>query len=223
MPKLDAETQKLIDAAVAEAVKGLKEKNTELLGKLSDANKIVKKFEGIDLTELQKAADKLKKIEADKDKQSGDYKALLEKATAKHKAELDAVNAQLATTQAELAKTTKRYDLTKELVTLNVDPVMLDSAVLILSDGVSYDETDKTAMFGDKPIADGLKDWVESDLGQRFVSNENSGGGAFGPGGKIPPESVFYDKKSDKYNRTEQAKLANKNPALHQKLVEQFS
>jgi hypothetical protein len=42
------EVQAKIDAAVENAVKGLKGKNTELLGKLRESNDTLKKFEGID-------------------------------------------------------------------------------------------------------------------------------------------------------------------------------
>ena len=46
--KVDPATQALIDAAVSQAVGGLKSKNTELLGKLSSTKNVLQRFEGID-------------------------------------------------------------------------------------------------------------------------------------------------------------------------------
>ena len=47
-PEITPEIQKLIDEQVSAQVSGLKNKNSELLGKLKESTESLKRFEGID-------------------------------------------------------------------------------------------------------------------------------------------------------------------------------
>ena len=65
--------------ALAEQVAKLSAKNQELIGEIREKAEALKRFDGVDLEELQTAAQKLQEVEENKQKEIGEYKTLYEK------------------------------------------------------------------------------------------------------------------------------------------------
>jgi hypothetical protein len=101
----DAALQARIDAAVTAATSGLKAKNTELLGKMAQANDRVKAFEGLDPVALKELKDRLDADDDTKLLAAGKKNEVIDKYTTRMRAEHDAqLEAERDRTRAEAAR-----------------------------------------------------------------------------------------------------------------------
>lgn len=210
MSEIDLTSQEVKDAiaaAVSEATQGLKDKNTELLGKLKKAQQ-GQQIDPADLQAVENERDELrtKLTEANK---------ALTKATK----DLEAANKRAETAEGATTKLLADNALGDALAKAGITnpahqravKAMFGSEVQIVVEG----ET-KVAKIGDKSVQDALTAWAGTDEGKHFVSaGDNSGGGSghggrgnHNPDGKLPAPTG--DAAADKAARvaTYNARLA---------------
>ena len=207
-----------IKEAVEAAEKGLKNKNKDLLKELKETQTTLKKFDGVDLKILQKAAKDLKKFQDAASKKEGDYKKLYNEQSIQHKTELEKSTVELQKAQDSLSTEKKSNALTQALAANHVKADLIESSVLILTNKVAIND-DGVAMVGDKTISDFVKDWTVNDIGKNFITDPNEGGDAGGQGGTGDTDAQYYDPNSPNYNMSEQGKIANADLAKHQALA----
>ncbi|MFA5347467.1 MAG: hypothetical protein WC294_04980 [Methanoregula sp.] len=212
----EAEIQKKID----EAIKGLKEKNTELLGKLKKAGEVVDKVKDLDIDSLLAAKTELETLKSKSDEEKGEYKKLYETL----KVEKDTVVADLIgkikDKESKIITMVKKNSVVAAIIEnkLSIPGPLMNIAVDNIMADVAVDDTGN-AKVGDKTVNDFVKEWAMSDIGKHFVASGNSGGGANGGAGEGESSwAKFFDKKSPHYNLTEQAKLAKTNIDLYNRL-----
>ncbi len=204
-----------IAEAVAASEKGLKQKNKDLLNETKAAKALAKKFEGIDVDALQKAAKDLELIQQNKSKEEGDYKKLYEDQQAQHKTDTTASATALSEANSTLSKERRTNALTQALVENHVKPELVSSAAQLLDSNIAITD-EGVAMAGDKTVSEFVKEWTTSnDVGKNFTTQANSGGGANGGGGKGNAEAAFFDPNSPTFNLSEQSKIANADPAKY--------
>lgn len=181
--EITQELQELIDAKIEEATQGLKAKNSELLGKLKEAQKskdeLAEAKEQAELQALEKAGniDELKKqLE---EKFSSQIAAEKQKAT-----DLD----------AKLKKLVIEDGLTSALVKANVQKDLIDAAKALFKTTKTIELTDDmTAKIDGDNLSDAVVKWAQSDQGKAFVAAPvNTGGGAKGASeaGKASGKSI---------------------------------
>lgn len=176
------EIKAAIDAAVEDAVSGLKAKNIDL-------------------------AARLEKARAGKTIDPDDYRQLEERSS-KLEADLTAANKHIKTLSCDYEKTKKAHEseseftrrllvdngLVDELTKAGVtDPIRLKAAKAMLKESVSLsiDGEARKAMMGDKPLSEAIKEWAASDEGKHFIAApNNNGGGASGGGGGADTDSL---------------------------------
>lgn len=174
-PDTKAALKEAVEAAV-EAAKGpLDAKNKELLTELKEA----RKGKTIDPAEVDRLEGKVEDLQG--------------KLTAAEKAAADAAKAADKATKAleTEANVTHRLlaenGIVKALTDAGVnDPAYLDAAKAMHMPNVKVtaEGDNRVAMYGDKPLADAIKEWAAGDVGKKFVSApSNGGGGAPGGGG----------------------------------------
>jgi len=204
---------------VNDAVSGLKDKNTELIGKLKKATTQLNGFVDVDLKQLAKDSKTLKALQKKQDEAENNYKKLYGQQTDQHKTDTDKLTSERDTARKEVKTLKKTTKLQTALVEHHVDPVMMQAAEGMLLPEISLTDEGE-AMVGDKKVTEFIKSWAETDVGKRFVTDGNSGGGAGGDGGRHPAnEAKYFDKASKEYNLTKQAAINKTNPALYQKLA----
>ena len=198
---------------VNKAVEGLQTKNQELLGKIKKL-----KDGSPDIEKLKAEAAEYHKLKTAAEEEKGEYKKLYEKQL-KTASELEK---QVHAVKADHRTLIKKTAITGALSKVGVMPEMVDIAVTSFLGDAKLDED--SVLVKDKPLKDFVKEWVKSDVGQRFIPNGNSGGGANGGAGDGESDNVkFFDKKSKHYSLTEQAKLAKKDPKLFATLKERYT
>lgn len=214
-------TKAQLDAAIKEAVDGLKSKNKELLKDNKELKVAINKFDGIDVDELKQAAEKLKEIETQQNEEKGEYKKLYEKAqqtieTLKNNTKTETTELQQKVVAANIDK-----HLALSLVGAGVEPELVDAASSLIGTNATQTDDGKIVV-GDVELGDFMKEWTTSKVGQRFIGDGNNGNGMSGPGNTdTRAELKYYDKNSPDFSVTEQAKIANKDVALHKRLVDQ--
>jgi hypothetical protein len=171
-----------LDAAVKEAIEeatgGLKQKVEDLIGdnkKLKQQVRSASEIKPEEVAAIEKERDDLAEKLKVAEKAAKDATATAEKAT-------KALETESAFTQKLLIQD----GLKSALIAAGVkDEDHLDFAVAKFSQGASVkvDGENRVALYGDKPMADAIKEWAGTDAGKKFVAAPaNSGGGA--PGGK---------------------------------------
>lgn len=176
------EVKEAIEAAISEAVTGLKNKNSELLGEI-------------------------KKLKKNAEISPDDYNALRQEKE-ELEAKLQETTKALKTAQSDVEKLNKQVATESEFATrLIVDgglqaallengvtnPVHLKAAKALLmpSASIKVEGDKRTAILGDKDIVAAVKEWAAGDEGKHFVAaTVNSGSGAPGGGGKPAGKSV---------------------------------
>jgi outer membrane murein-binding lipoprotein Lpp len=173
---------------LAESNKSLVAKNKELLNEV----KVFKdKARGVEIdpaefqsikTELEEARGQLAKVEK------------------LSKTELDKLSNDIKKKDAALQKHLLDGGLTDALAKAGVKAEYMDATKALLREraGINVDGDNYMAVFGDKPLLDGVKEWATSDAGKHFIAAPaNSGGGANGSGGgKQKINRADFDKKS---------------------------
>lgn len=174
----DAETKKAlkeaVDAAVAEATEGLKNKNAELLAKLKKAQK----DSTIDPAEHQQLQAELEQTQA--------KLATAEKTLKTVTAEAEKVKKALEGESGFTSKLLIENGLNDALLKAGVKPEMQKAVKALLSGQVTIKiEGDKrNPVIGDKSLSDFVGEWAKSDEGKHFVSAPNNQGGGAKGGGK---------------------------------------
>lgn len=189
------EVKAAIQAAIEEATAGLTAKNTELLGKL----KAAKKGAEIDpqtVTDLEAQVDKLQADLATATKATKEATKAAETATKQ-------LEAETGFTQKLLIDNGLLETLGKHGVT---DPAYQKAAVAMLRSGVQVvaDGENRVAKYGDKPLADYVKEWSASDEGKRFVAAPNNSGGNANGGATNTNAKQLSRADFDKKDPTEQ-------------------
>lgn len=171
-PEVKAAIAEAVAAAVEDEVAGLKSKNAELKRDLLEA----RKGKTIDPAELEARDARIEELTAKiaaSDKAAKDALKAAEKATAT-----------LAQEQAFTHKLVAENGLVQALTQVGVtDPAYLDAvkALHLANVKVAVEGDSRTALYGDKPLADAIKEWAGSDVGKKFVAAPvNSGAGATG-------------------------------------------
>ncbi len=165
-------TAEELDAKIAEAVDGLKAKNAELLAEV----KKYKKGQTVDPAEVDKLESQIAELQG--------KLTTAEKAAKIATKEVDTVRKQLESESAFNQRLLVDNGLTDALTKNGVtNPVHLKAAKALLAQGIKIeaDGENRVAKFGDKPLADAIKEWAGSDEGKHFVAAPgNAGGGAAG-------------------------------------------
>lgn len=222
---LDAYVKTEKETAVTSATSGLITKRDELLGEVTTLKAKVKEAPSAEtITALEAKATELEEI---KKSGTGDYKKLYEKSQDDHKAELETKDKRILTLETSLDDGLITGALSTALLANNVNPVLSDSAIQLLTKEVTLiDENGKrVARVGDKNIDKFVEDWAATDVGKNFIlAGQNGGAGnTGGPGktGEVQAES-YFDPKSDHYSVTEQSKIFNQDAGLYDTLSKKF-
>lgn len=205
--KLD-EIEKLISEHVDSEVKGLKDKNTELLGSLKK-----QKEENADFSKrLEKLEEEKEAIEAEKANKSGDIKKITEDLEKKHRKEIEKLTNQLTEKDGELTAKNKLLNthvigegLTAALVKAKVKPEFMAAAKAVIQAehaGEVVDDNGKpVAKFNGKAVEEFVTGWSQTDAGKHFVSAEkNSGGGSNGANGSGKASTNVKTMKHSEFN-----------------------
>jgi hypothetical protein len=172
------EVKAAIDAAVNEAVAGLKDKNTELLGKIKKLQKDAA-IDPADLAAVETERDqwKDKAVAAEK---------LAKKAATDAEAAIKRAEAAESSTTRLLADSALGEALGKAGITNPVHQkavkAMFANDVQVVAEGDA-----KVAKIGDKTVVEALAEWAGSDEGKHFVTNSANGGGSQGGTGRNTP------------------------------------
>lgn len=184
----DPDTKAALKAAIEEANEAIAGKNNELLAEVKDLKVKLRTSTEIkpeDMAALEAANDKLKADLATATKQAKDATTAADKA-------VKALEGEQIVTHRLIAENGLVAELTKAGVT---DPAYLDAVKALHLGNVKVvaDGDERKALYGDKPLADVIKEWAGSDIGKRFVAApNNSGGGApGGKGGEVGPKTML--------------------------------
>lgn len=180
-----------IAAALAEqaeehetAILGLKEKNTELLGKIrklrtEGGSENAGEIERLE-NELAESKGKLSAAESDLRQTKRQLQTV--------EGERDTARQSLQTEQETSRTEFVNNRLTAALVEANVAPQFLDDVTASLSRQVTVKDTDgkREAFVGDKSLSDFIKEWSQGDRGKHYVVAPANGGGGGTPPGTPP-------------------------------------
>lgn len=152
-------------------VKGLKDKNNDLVGRLKKA-----KENGNDPAELSKLENEVEKLQTE-NKELGKQVKAVSKERDMHKMAFDAET-------AASRKLLVEQGLTEALVRNGVSNNFLAGAKALLQGQVTIkaEGENRLAMVGDKALGDFVKDWSQGDEGKNYVTAANNSGGN-APGG----------------------------------------
>lgn len=196
-------------------ITGLKNKNTELLGKLTKARAgegggdvaEITRLEG-ELTETQ---GKLRTAEASLRQATRDLTTITQ--------ERDTLSTDLTAERATSQNEFVTNRLTAGLVEAKVRPEFLDDLTASMAGKVTVKDVDgkRQAFVGDKSLGDYLTEWSQGDKGKHYVgAPANGGGGSGGSGGGQGPG----DKKIWQMNGVERAAAHAADPAGFQARVD---
>jgi hypothetical protein len=188
---IDLNSQEIKDAiaaAVEDATRGLKDKNTELLGKLKKAQQ-GQQIDPADYAALEAERDDLKAKLTDANKSA--TKALKDaEAAAKRAADLDSA----------FNNSLKEAALTEALTKANVtNPAYIKAAKAVLAAQANVVEENgaRIVKAGDKALADYITEWAGSDEGKHFVTAPDTNGGGAQGGSRVTPGSKPIKEWSD--------------------------
>lgn len=197
-----ADLDKAVKDAVEEATKGLKQNLSDALDEAKDAKRKLRSASEIkpeDLTAAEERADKAEKALAEAQKLAKDAttaKEKAEKALADEGAFTQKLLIQDGLKSALLANGVKDEDFIDSL-----------SAKFASSATVKIDGEARTALIGDKPLADAIKEWAGTDAGKKFVAAPVNGGGGAGGGGKGGSGKTITQAEHDAMRPIERAKF----------------
>lgn len=186
-PKTAEEIQAMID----EAVSGLKAKNDELIASNKALKADLRKTQEVKPEDLTAAEERADKAEAEAKRLAGE----LTKAQKIAETAAKSLETEASFTKRLLVENGLREQLAANGVTHAVHQKAAMALLAGQVDVVAEGDT-RIAKFGDKALADAVKEWASGDEGKHFVSApDNSGGGARGgrggETGKTISESAF--------------------------------
>lgn len=201
------EVQAMIDAAVNNAVGGLKSKNSELLGKLKESSEKLKEFDGIDPGAVRNILQRFSDDEEAKLIAGGKIDEVLNKRTERMKAgfdkELKAAADKVAAAEARAQKFTARVlenHIRAEAEAAGLHRSAIDDAIFRAQTAFGIDDDGNVAakdgMFGKdgKPLT--LKEWYGDmrDKAPHWFPAQSGGGsqgGGSNAGGKSMSRAAF--------------------------------
>lgn len=239
-----AKLQELIDAEVI----GLKNKNSELLGKQSELKQSLqsmseqlKQFDGLDVTKLkelaanaqsQQEAEMLKNgqlqelidMKLDAQKQSfGTQIEQLQQEANQHKSNYEKVTQEFNQTQVE------NFIRSSLSQIKDLHPSAVDDIVFRAQSAWKFQDGQVLAFDGDKQLFKEGKplspnDWVESmrESAPHYF-NKAVGGNSAGNQGGTGDISRYFDKSNKDYSVTKQAEVAKTNPEQYESLSQKFA
>lgn len=182
---LAAAVKTAVTAAVLEATAGLQDKNKELITELRAA----KKGQEITPADVEKLETKIETLEGEAIVAKKSIKDLTKSADTATKG----LESETAFTRNLLIDNGLTNELTKNGVT-NAAHLSGATALLRTDVEIVVDGKKRTAMVGDKPLADHVKEWAGSDTGKNYVAAPgNNGGGANGGKGGLPKGMKLED------------------------------
>lgn len=181
---------------------GLVDKNTELLGKLSNSENL-SAAEKAKLTELETFKSNAE-IQAAKDAEKWNEASQLQhEAWEKEKNELIESKSNY---ESQLKTLLIDNGLSAALDGVDINKNLKDGAVAMLQSGAKI--VDGKAMIGDKSLSDAVKEWSQTDAGKAFCNApQNQGGNASGGSNGQSTSNKEWSKMSTKEKA---AHLANK-------------
>lgn len=187
----EEEANKLLADHMAADVKGLKDKNEELLGKLKDAktgqDELSKRLDAIE--EKKNAALAAKATKA------GDWDTLKKQLEDSHAKVIESKDLEIKALTGDKEKLTGQLHnhvvntgLKDQLVKAKVRPELMEAATALITakfkGEVGDNDGNPFAKFDGKAVDQFVTDWSQTDEGKNFVSaDSNSGGGANGANG----------------------------------------
>lgn len=176
MSEEKAFTKAELDAAIADAKEAQDEKNRELLAEVKDLKVKVRASQEIKPEDLSAAEARAEKAEQ---ALAASVKAVKDLTTERDKA-VKSLETETGFTQRLLIQDGLKTALLANGVK---DEDFIDSLTAKFTTGASIkvDGETRAAMYGDKAMADHIKEWAASDAGKKFVAAPaNGGGGASG-------------------------------------------
>jgi len=185
------EADKLLADHTAAEVKGLKDKNEELLGKLKDSKSttddLSKRLDTIEEEKNQALKDKATK--------SGDWETLKKQLEEGHAKQLESKDLEIKALTGDKEKLNGQLEshvigegLTQALVKAKVAAPLMDAAKALIKSSFKGEIGDNDgspfAKFDGKAVDQFVTDWSQTEQGKHFVSaDSNSGGGSNGANG----------------------------------------
>ena len=171
--------------------KGLADKNTELLGKVTDKDGLtaaeIAKLQGLE--EFKANSD----IKAAKDAEDWTEASRLQ--DEKHKIALEALSVTGKSDKELITKLLIEDGLNKALDGVKINPALKVGAEALLRSGAII--TDGKAMIGDKSLSDAVNEWATSDTGKAYcLAPNNSGGDGLGGSGQGQGKELTLTEKA---------------------------
>jgi len=172
-PDTKAALKTAVEEAITDATAKLDAKNKELIAELREA----KKGKTIDPAEVERLETQRDDLQT---KLTAALRAGKDATTAAEKA-TKALEAEQTVTHKLIAENGLVAELTKAGVT---DPAYLDASKALHLGQIKVVAVgdERKALYGDKPLADAIKEWAGSDVGKKFVAAPVNGGGGAGGG-----------------------------------------
>lgn len=183
-------------------IEGLKNKNSELLGKIKQT-KTESESELEKLREFKRQAD----ISAETEK--GNYEEALALREEKFNKELEALKQNNQDLQSKLEARVIDNGLNELLDGINVKPELKKGAIAMLRPQIELDGDQ--AKVGDAALNEYVKTWAEGE-GKAFIAAPDNSGGDAGGGSNSP--NVVNPWAADTRNLTKQAEIIKKDPNL---------
>lgn len=163
-----------IQAIIDEQTKGLKEKNTELLGKLKEKQ-----------TYAEQLAEAKEKAELDALERAGNVDALKKQIEDKYGKVVADKEAAIKDLNGKLHKLVIEDGLTAALAKAGVAPQFIDAAKALLKNSTQFEIADDlTAKVGESALSDYVAKWATGEAGKHFIAApHNAGGGSKGSNG----------------------------------------
>lgn len=190
------EVKQAIADAVAEEVKGLKAKNTELIDQVKKLRKNAE-IDPADMTALETERDELKAKLTEQTKLAG-----------KAVKDLEAANKRASDIDGMYTGTLRDSALTEALAKANVtNPALIKAAKAMLAGAVQVVDENGTRVVkaGDKGLGDFITEWAGSDEGKHFVTAPSGNGGGSQGGGAGKNNPPKGDSGGDKTARVTRA------------------
>lgn len=179
----DADLKAEIEEYAEEKAKGLKDKNSELLGEVKDLKGKVKKASETQ-TELQQ---KLDDAEESLGQQNKDVQAQIDQATKPFKRDLEKAQQNAADATGRLSKLTIAREMSSALTKAKIAGPMQDAVRALIQADHKVEVVDKdgnqVVQIDGKDASAFVTEWAGTDTGKNFIAaSGNGGGGAQGAG-----------------------------------------
>lgn len=199
--------KKAIADAVAEATKGLKDKNAELIGEVRTLKQ-----------EKQDALEAADEAANDAAAKSGDVEALKASLEKKHAADLKKLNDQLGKMTTDLSALKIDAVISAEIAKAGVLPIHADILTTFLKAGATMENGEATV--NGVALGDHLSNFFSSDAAKHYVAAPaNSGAGATGSTTNASAHGCTKENIRTAQKEAEWMALERTNPALFKQVA----